>query len=209
MSLINDALKRAKQAQQNAPPPPVLQLRPIDPAPASSSRKIAGWLLAGAVALVAITALLFVGRAFQTGSSPQVVRAKTQPAVAEAAPRPVATPPAAPSVAPVAPAPVSPSAAEEAKPAQALPAAPLTPFTETNRSTEAAKAALPKAPAVEAPPPLRLQAIIFNPRHPSALISGRTVFLGDKFGDLRVTRISQTSVLLTGPGRTNLLELPQ
>src|SRR6187431_303754 len=32
MSLINDALRRAKEAQQDAPPPPAAQFRPVEPA---------------------------------------------------------------------------------------------------------------------------------------------------------------------------------
>ena len=127
---------------------------------------------------------------------------------AEAAHHPAAATPQAPTAAPAEPAPVLTVATEEAKPAQTPPVA-LLPSRETNQGAAAAKATVAKAPAAEPAPSLRLQAIIFNPRRPSALISGRTVFLGDKFGELRVTRISPTSVTLSGPGRTNLLELLQ
>jgi hypothetical protein len=59
------------------------------------------------------------------------------------------------------------------------------------------------------PAPLRLQAIIFNPKRPSALISGKTLFIGDKLGDSRVVAIDQDSATLVGGGKTNVLSLPE
>jgi hypothetical protein len=68
------------------------------------------------------------------------------------------------------------------------------------------------APATEAAPPkpapLRLQAIVYNPARPSAVISGKTLFLGDRIGEFRVVAISQESVSLAGGGQTNILNLP-
>ena len=57
--------------------------------------------------------------------------------------------------------------------------------------------------------PLRLQAIIFNPKRPSALVSGKTVFIGDKLGDARVVAIDQDSATLVSAGKTNVLTLPE
>ena len=54
------------------------------------------------------------------------------------------------------------------------------------QDSEATNAALAVAPEPPKPAPLRLQAILFNPKRPSAMISGKTVFIGDKLGDLRV-----------------------
>jgi hypothetical protein len=59
------------------------------------------------------------------------------------------------------------------------------------------------------PAPLRLQAIIFSPKRPSAMISGKTLFVGDKLGDLRVVAIDQDSATLAGAGQTNVLSLPE
>jgi hypothetical protein len=64
-------------------------------------------------------------------------------------------------------------------------------------------------PAPPKPAPLRLQAIIFTPRRPSAMISGRTLFIGDKLGDLRVVAIGKDSATLAGAGQTNILSLPE
>jgi hypothetical protein len=59
----------------------------------------------------------------------------------------------------------------------------------------------------EATPSAKLQAIVFDPKRPSAIISGKSVFIGDKIGDLRVLAITQESVTLVGGGQTNLLVL--
>jgi hypothetical protein len=59
------------------------------------------------------------------------------------------------------------------------------------------------------PAPLRLQAIVFNPRRPSAMISGKTLFVGDKLGALRVVAIDKDSATLVGVGQTNVLSLPE
>jgi hypothetical protein len=58
-------------------------------------------------------------------------------------------------------------------------------------------------------PPLRLQAIVFNPKQPSALISGKTVFVGDKLGDTRVVAIDRESATLVKSGQTNVLSLEE
>jgi hypothetical protein len=57
------------------------------------------------------------------------------------------------------------------------------------------------------PPPPKLQAVIFNPRNPSAVIDGHTVFRGDRLGALRVTKITVNSATLVGEGQTNVLTL--
>jgi hypothetical protein len=65
------------------------------------------------------------------------------------------------------------------------------------------------APPPPKPPPLRLQAIVFNPRRPSVVINGRTLFVGEKLGDSRVVAIDQESATLVGAGRTNILTMPE
>jgi hypothetical protein len=54
---------------------------------------------------------------------------------------------------------------------------------------------------------LKLQGVVYNPRRPSAVISGKTLFIGDRIRDFRVVAISQESVTLTGAGQTNVLSL--
>jgi hypothetical protein len=67
-------------------------------------------------------------------------------------------------------------------------------------------AAQPEPPK---PAPLTLQGIVFNPRRPSVVINGKTLFLGDRIGQFRVAAIHSDSATLVGAGRTNLLSLEQ
>jgi len=57
------------------------------------------------------------------------------------------------------------------------------------------------------PPPLKLQAIAFNPKQPCVLINGTMLFVGEKLGDLRVVAIDRESATLVGVGRTNTLTM--
>ncbi|HTL15982.1 MAG TPA: hypothetical protein VL793_02040 [Patescibacteria group bacterium] len=56
----------------------------------------------------------------------------------------------------------------------------------------------PGQPPVKAdfPKNARLQGIIFNPKSPSAIINGKTVFVGDRVGHARVASIERASVTL-------------
>ncbi|MGD0260181.1 MAG: hypothetical protein ABSD29_10200 [Verrucomicrobiota bacterium] len=223
MSLINDALRRAKDAQQQVPlpPSPHLPFRPVEPAPPTARRSL-GLFLPTALAVAALLALLFVWERVQRGHStgPTEVNARTAR---------VASPVGAPRLASVSPATAAtaPALATQPGPAaqSASPPSPLTGATATLASN--ASSAATNAPAADAqqsevtntaamtpppppkPAPLRLQGIVFNPRRPSAMISGRTLFVGDKLGDLRVVAIDQQSATLAGAGQTNVLSLSE
>jgi len=54
---------------------------------------------------------------------------------------------------------------------------------------------------------LKLQGIVFNPQRPSALVNGRTVFIGDRVREMRVVAISMATLTLSGAGQTNVLSL--
>ncbi len=55
---------------------------------------------------------------------------------------------------------------------------------------------------------LRLQAIVYGPTTPSAMINGNTVFVGDKVSEWTVTAISSKTVTLqNGSGEINTLSL--
>jgi hypothetical protein len=218
MSLINDALKRAREAQQQAPPPPSsqLQFRPVEPS--QHARHGLGLMLPAALAGVALLALLFVWQLSQkrNATGPGEVKAitarATQATTAPEAPMPPAvaasepTPTLAPQPKPL-PEPAS-SPSPVTVPAVALATnAPAT--IATVQETEA-----PKAPALTPPPrpkpaPLRLQAIVFSPTRPSAMVSGKTLFIGDKLGDYRVKAIDKGSLTLVGAGLTNVLTLSE
>jgi hypothetical protein len=59
------------------------------------------------------------------------------------------------------------------------------------------------------PAPLTLQGIVFNPRRPSVVINGKTLFVGDRIGQFRVAAIRPDSATLVASGRTNLLSMEQ
>jgi hypothetical protein len=215
MSLINDALKRAKEAQQQKPPgdsggPP---LRPVEQRPA---RDPGPWLLLAFALIVAVAAIL-LWQGFQHGRPPQTVASQSPPP-AETVPQmvpatgytsipdsvaPVSSPPALPAVPELHATPIA------AAGGAALITTPDSP-SPTNGSPDTTVAE--DATAVESPPqppPLRLQAIVYHPSRASAAISGKVLFVGDRLGEMRVTAISPTAVTLVGEGRTNVLTLPQ
>ena len=163
MSLVNDALKRAKQAQQENPPPvPPLQFRPVEPANEAqpgSPVLIVGAVL-GLMVLIGLGGLLVWAVAGKQGAALQVeARTVVQPA---------------PVVAP-------------------------------------AKTVTNVEPVVVEPPQpeLKLQGIFFNPRSPSAVVNGRTLYVGDRVGGLSVTAITPKAVTLTSKTLTNVLSLSE
>jgi cytoskeletal protein RodZ len=197
-----------------------MQFRPIEPA--RHARYDFGLLMPAALAVVGLLALFFAWQWAQGRKStePRQVRALA-PAAAQAT---IAPQPVSPSVAATAPAPAP--AAQPTPPSQPQPGS--TPATGSANTVETAASAAPSSPtaakdqqgevtnsaAMTPPPPpkpapLRLQAVVFNPRQPSAIISGKTLFIGDKLGDSRVVAIDRGSATLVGAGKTNVLSLPQ
>ena len=219
MSLVNDALKRAKEAQQQATPPPPsqMQFRPVEPG--QHARHGVGLFVPVTLAVLALLAL--AGWQWAKGNrmtEPREARAVTRPAV----PTPVTPQPVPPPAAAITPAPASePSPPAHTEP-QPLPATGVVDTLAAIDSATSAGPAVAKEPENEAtnavaiapapqpkPAPLRLQAIVFNPKRPSALISGKTLFIGDRLGDARVVAIDRESATLVGGGRTNVLSLPE
>jgi hypothetical protein len=214
MSLINDALKRA--SQQPPPPPAGPALRPAQPE--TAGRRGVGLLIPAALVLVALLGLFLAWQLREKASVPATVAARVS-AQPEAAAQPPATQPGAP--APVVATTVSaPTPSASTVPglaaakstiaqAAALAAAPAAANAVMDSDAAASVVAEPvEPPAPPKPAPWKLQAIIFNPARPSATISGKTVFIGDRVGDLRVIKITQDSVMLAGGGQTRTLTLP-
>jgi hypothetical protein len=88
MSLINDALKRAREKQRNNPPSGAPPLPPVE----SPARGGTGWILAAAAILFLAAASLILGPALVGHKTPPTVAAKSPeipaPPPAEAAPAP-------------------------------------------------------------------------------------------------------------------------
>ena len=160
MSLINDALKQAKQSQQPNPPSPPPSLAPVE----SASQGGGSWLAPVMILLLLVAAGIFIGLSLFKHGSPAA-----------------GTPPVAATV------------------------------------TQQVKTAMAILPVVTNPPPAavvppkppgpKLQGILYTVIRPCAIISGKTVFVGDSMGKLRVVAISKDSVTLQSETETNVLSL--
>ena len=191
MSLINDALKRTKQAQQQNPPPPDgPALKPADPAATKSASNTKSLLYIMVACVIIGNALLFFAIK-DRGTKKETAPANPPSAPVAVPPTAVVTTPQPPPVQP-APAPV----------AVVTPAPTVTPIAP---DTNAVAAVAPEPPK---PAPLKLQSIIYNPSRPSAMVSGKFLFIGDKVQGFRVTAINQETVTLVGNNQTNVLSLP-
>ncbi len=213
MSLINDALKRAKQAQQQAAPSdsPGPHLRPVEPIP--YVRHSVEFLVPATLAVMALLCLFFVWRwANQRGSMNKEERAKVR---ALTAPAPVPQTVSLPDPPKVAPSTnvhedlslaSNPSSEAPAIPRQAQPTAVSEAVQADTAATQAVNSAVQEVPKL---PPLKLQGIVFSPTRPSAVINGKPLFKGDRIRDFKVVAIGKDSVTLVSPGQTNVLNLPE
>jgi hypothetical protein len=169
MSLINDALRRASQSQQekiSGGPP----LRPVEPKRGGGT----GWILPAVIILLIAAAFFFIGMA-----------------MSKRKPSPVAT---APEISPTQQVDSVPPAAPVSMPATIPPPA----VSNASEVAAVSNSAPPPQPSPPPPPPpqLKLQGIFYTPPQPSAIVNGKTVFLGDSVGDFTVKEITKNSVLL-------------
>ena len=197
MSLINDALKRAKEAQQQNQPaasgPPLRPSESAQPQAGSGSKTLLYIMVA---CVVFGNALLFFAVGWKKESPPAPASASATAPATNLAPVVTTSVAAAPATSAPAPQPVE--TVTNAAPVSAS-------VTESNSPF-----ALPVAVVEPEPPkpaPMKLQSII-NSSRPSAMISGKFLFIGDKFRGYKVTAIDQESVTLIGNGETNVLSLP-
>ncbi len=200
MSLINDALKRAKEAQEvNPTPPPDLPFRAADPAP---QRKfpLPMVLLCVVVGVFLMGGLLVAVALVKRASAPQIVTATQLPAPVQPLPEK--------EVSPVSDGPMAVSAVSAEVPSASTPdstgGTEATPDPATATVTESAVAVPIEVPQ---PPVLKLQGIFYSPNRPSAIVNGKTVFLGNSVGELRVLAITRETVTLGSATQTNVLAL--
>ena len=228
MSLINDALKNAhrKADQPRQSPVDGLALRPAELAQ-PPRRNL--WLIPAIVglsfALLTIVAVNFHHDRKSNHGEPSPETLSVNARETTPAP-PRATSPQ--SVAPAAPAKAEISATQKAveRPVPAVVAVSPDPapvavepgaasaMPGTGAVTQAALGATapvavstPTSVAAPKPEPLRLQAIIYHPARPSALISGKTVFVGERVQGMKVVGITRETATVEANGKNLLLRL--
>lgn len=227
MSLINDALKRASTnpkpaASIAAASEPAMVAVTAASLAAKPRQGTPVAMVAGMIALTLIAGWFFLKwREASSGQQTVQVASSTKPAPTPATN--VQTPP-----------PATPVAKTSAPAATGAPKPPATPVAAVVRPGAAPQAAAPAkvpAPAVAAAPPivvpqptvapaaaqvknepqpmpeLKLQAIVFRMKNPSALINGRHVEVGDDVSGARVTEIQRTTVIIEWQGQKTPLQM--
>jgi hypothetical protein len=213
MSLINDALKRAKQAQQQNPfgGQPAVPLQPVDYA------RRPNYFLRSLVALLAVATLACSGWFFWKWWSSRGERRSVVVAVNEAKAESAAQSKARPQSSPrksaiqvstnivvrtnVA---VTPKLEADAR------SAPTNASIATSQTTAAAPAAATEPAAPPSPfADLKLRSIIYREDKPAAVINGDMLYVGDEIRGARVVRIERSSVTVERKGETNELRLPR
>ncbi len=202
MSLINEALKHAKKTQTETPPPP-LQFRGADK---KHNRRVLPILVGAALTLIFAGGMaLFVVFLFKRQESRLSAGARTAPPLPAVSQQPpVITPVVAAELPP--PAPGKTNDVTERPPAPSDGKGPIPSFPGEYKTNS-----LPVSVQVEAAKPavIKLQGIFFNPAQPSAVINGRTVYVGNAVGGSRVIQITQETVTLVSETATNVLSLSE
>jgi len=195
MSLINDALKKAKQAQATAPvreSAPQLRSAETDhPVRSGPSLILPAIIVAGGLFGAALVWVAMSGRKPEAQKTDSVVAVSSPPspfktgqAVAPTATEVVSTTPTAVLSVPtkLEPTIVTPP------PSVAAPAS----------------ASLPPAPVLP-----KLNGIFYNPTKPTAIVNNKLVSTGSRVAEFTVLAITQSSVTIAGGGQTNVLSLSE
>ena len=185
MSLINDALKRANEAQPPTPPPAEAgpPLRPAEHKPRAT------WPIV-VVPLVALVVLALAGWFLVSGFHAAQQLSENQIPISAR------------------------ESADHATSSNQPRATLITTSNTVNRTEVIVEAKITNAePATTEPPPppaptFKLQGIFYRLSRPSAMINSKTVFVGDRLGQAKVLAINRDSVTLQSEGETKVLTLP-
>ena len=213
MSLINDALKRAKQGQQQNPfgGQPIRPLQPADYAARSN------YPLRFALAVLLVAPLALSGWFFwkwwrSSGESHQTAGGESTTASAEKS-KTSAKPAPRKQLIKVSTNIVVRTNLIGSPQSEALAQAVSSNSLISAPQTNAAALAPPTNVAAPAPPSpfadLKLQSIIFSEDKRAAGINGELLYVGDDIRGARVMRIDRQSVTVERNGETNVLRLPR
>jgi len=170
MSLINDALKQAKQLQKTDPPPaggtPLLHVE-------SNTPNIVAWMLPVIIIILVVVACFVLGLGLAQHTVTTIIETP-EPNVTQ-------------------------QEIELPEDAQLIPmstatSAPVPGSSETNAAATATNTAGPVDPELPT-----LQGIAYDPKKPWAILSGQTVYIGGTIGAYRVKAISKFTVTVVGP----------
>lgn len=216
MSLINDALKRASEAQKkrDAASPPGQTLSGPALVPAESPRRSAPPFLVPSLLVLALAlGGWFLWGWWSARSVPATVATAQPTAMAAARPPAGATGPAS-APGPAAPRPgvnltpverpapnVRAPAPHLDKSPKAVAASPVT------TSPAAATPAVATPPARQEFPALKLQGIYYRLSSPSALINGKTLYVGDEIDDAKLVKIERFNVTMQFGAETRVFKL--
>jgi hypothetical protein len=214
MSLINDALKRAQEVQEATPP--VLdtrtQYRPVEPQPSADPGR--AWL--PPIAAILLLTAAVVGGVHWLRSSPKLNREAPSQAEradeADKAPAAVASTPAPTATADQPDEPTQDTAPSMATAQPVVAAAPEpAPVSPQPTVVEPPPAAATPQPVSATDPTagLKLQAIIAHPQRPSAIVNGKSLFVGDRLGGLQLVSVTVKSVTFSGSGREHVIRLAE
>jgi hypothetical protein len=217
MSLINDALKRASQAQKTrgtpAAPP-----RPLQPASSGTSSRN---LLVVVVPLVAVALLATAGWfGWQWWKNhPASPSSQTAAAAPSAAVKPAETNLASPAIPATTKPVVNTNLVVRQAPVPGVKPAVAATVSATPKATTTAAATppaapntnlAPVAPEIQAPvefPPLKLQGIYFRMTKSSALINGQHLYVGDTVDNVKIIAVDRQSVTVEYRGQKKVLAL--
>jgi hypothetical protein len=165
MSLINDALKRAKESQRKNTPSGGAPLRPVE---VREEERDYSWILPVIVILMIVVAVFFIALSAAKHTVKDIV------------------------------------AAPETSPTQEVES--VSPPVPTVPPTVIGPAAISNN---YLPKPTRVQGIFYDPVHPWAIVSGKTVYVGDAVDGMSVAEITRNSITFIGNGQTNKLLVGQ
>jgi cytoskeletal protein RodZ len=187
MSLVNDALRRAKDTAPKSAAPAIEPMRAVE---TGQRRQGSDFLLAMLIVVILLLAGLLLWQWFLGSGAELKVRAKAVPAVS----REVSSPVVSQEL------PVATQTVPETIPDKAAAAA-----TDTAAATRLAVVEPPK------PKPItyKLQSVVYLPGNPSAVINDKVVFVGDRMDGAWVMSIGPgTATIVTSAGQTNVLVMP-
>jgi hypothetical protein len=192
MSLINDMLRSALEARRKDAAPAVVHGVLTVDCPAAPRFHSNLSLAALAVAVMLLSGFMML-EWFRSGGGELKARAHSY----DSAINPVSGPPSgAQTIPPL------------AAPGETKPGLSDTNNAEQSAATEPAANVVAAEQSRPAPVTYKLQGLIYEPGRCSAVINGRTVFVGDRVEDARVVGIGRDSaIIVTAAGRTNVLDL--